>query len=234
MKARSFFLRQGGAMLILLLASMGSFAQESMTMSVRDSSGLVISRFIYGHFSEHLGRCIYDGFWKDGKIRMDIVEALKKIKIPVLRWPGGCYADQYHWRDAIGPKDQRKKTVNTSWGMVTDDNSFGTHEFLELCSMLGCQPYIAGNVGTGTPMEMENWLEYLNYNGKSTLADLRRQNGREQPWNVSFWGVGNESWGCGGNMTPEYYSDLYRRYSEFCKDYPGAPLRLIARGPNAA
>src|SRR4029077_10756944 len=133
MKARSFFLS------VLLLTGMGSFAQESLTMSVQDSSGPVISRFIYGHFSEHLGRCIYDGFWKDGKIRMDIVEALKKIKIPVLRWPGGCYADQYHWRDAIGPKDQRKKTVNTTWGMVTDDNSFGTHEFLDLCSMLGCE-----------------------------------------------------------------------------------------------
>ncbi len=201
-------------------------------MSVRDSSGPVISRFIYGHFSEHLGRCIYDGFWKDGKIRMDIVEALKKIKIPVLRWPGGCYADQYHWRDAIGPKDQRKKTVNTTWGMVTDDNSFGTHEFLDLCSMLGCEPYIAGNVGTGTPMEMENWLEYLNFSGSSTLADLRRQNGRDKPWNVSFWGVGNESWGCGGDMTPEYYSSEYNRYSEFCKNYPGTRLRLIASGSN--
>ncbi len=209
-----------------------SFAQTTMSLSVRDSSGPVISRFIYGHFSEHLGRCIYDGFWKDGKIRMDIVEALKKIKIPVLRWPGGCYADMYHWRDAIGPKDQRKKTVNTWWGMVPDDNSFGTHEFLDLCSMLGCQPYIAGNVGTGTPEEMSNWIEYLNFNGNSTLADLRRKNGREQPWNVSFWGVGNESWGCGGDMTPEFYSEQYRRYSEFCKNYPGAPMKLIASGSN--
>ena len=163
---------------------------------------------------------------------MDVVEALKKIKVPVLRWPGGCYADQYHWADAIGPRNQRKRTVNTTWGMVSEDNSFGTHEYLDLCALLGCQPYIAGNVGTGTPQEMENWLEYLNYNGKSTLADLRRQNGRDQPWNVSFWGVGNESWGCGGNMTPEFYSDQYKRYSEFCKNYPGAPLKLIASGPN--
>jgi alpha-N-arabinofuranosidase len=164
---------------------------------------------------------------------MDIVDALKKIKVPVLRWPGGCYADQYHWRDAIGPREQRKRTVNTSWGMVTEDNSFGTHEFLELCQLLGCEPYIAGNVGSGTPEEMENWLEYLNYNGKSTLADLRRQNGREQPWKVSFWGVGNESWGCGGSMTPEYYSDEYKRYAEYCKNYPGAPLKLIASGANS-
>src|SRR5689334_16494526 len=129
-------------------------AQNNINLSISDTSGPQISRNIYGHFSEHLGRCIYDGFWTGDHIRMDIVDALKKIKIPVLRWPGGCFADQYHWRDAIGPKDQRKKTVNTTWGMVTDDNSFGTHEFLELCGLLGCQPYVAGNVGSGTPEEM--------------------------------------------------------------------------------
>jgi alpha-N-arabinofuranosidase len=201
-------------------------------LAIRDTSGPLISRAIYGHFSEDLGRCIYDGFWTGDHIRMDVVEALKKIRIPVLRWPGGCYADQYHWRDGIGPREQRKHTVNTTWGMVPEDNSFGTHEFMQLCELLGCQPYIAGNVGTGTPEEMENWLEYLNFSGKSTLADLRRQNGRDQPWNVSYWGVGNESWGCGGNMTPEFYSDQYKRYSEFCKNYPGAPLKLIASGAN--
>ncbi|MBS1973528.1 MAG: alpha-N-arabinofuranosidase [Bacteroidetes bacterium] len=202
--------------------------------------GLTISKYIYGHFSEDLGRCIYDGFWADpsmpvkkqGRIRMDVVEALKKIKIPVLRWPGGCFADQYHWRDGIGPQGQRPKTVNTTWGMVTDDNSFGTHEFLELCSLLGCEPYIAGNVGTGTPKEMEDWLEYLNYNGESALTDLRKKNGRDKPWNVSFWGVGNESWGCGGSMSPEYYSNEYKRYSEFAKNYPGTKLKLIASGAN--
>jgi alpha-N-arabinofuranosidase len=210
-----------------------SSPQAPISLTIRDTSGPIISRNVYGHFSEDLGRCIYDGFWTGDHIRMDVVEALKKIRIPVLRWPGGCYADQYHWADAIGPRKQRKRTVNTTWGMVSEDNSFGTHEFLELCGLLGCQPYIAGNVGTGTPEEMENWLEYLNYNGKSTLADLRRQNGREQPWNVSFWGVGNESWGCGGSMTPEFYSDQYKRYSEFCKSYPGAPLKLIASGPNS-
>lgn len=217
----------------LLAASLFTFGQTSISLLVRDSSGPVISRNIYGHFSEDLGRCIYDGFWTGDKIRMDIVDALKKIKVPVLRWPGGCYADQYHWRDAIGPRDQRKRTVNTTWGMVTEDNSFGTHEFLELCGLLGCQPYIAGNVGSGTPEEMASWLEYLNFNGKSSLADLRRQNGHEQPWNVSFWGVGNESWGCGGSMTPEFYAGQYRRYAEFCKNYPGAPLKLIASGANS-
>jgi alpha-N-arabinofuranosidase len=207
-------------------------AQNVVSLSVKDSSGPTIDRNIYGHFSEHLGRCIYDGFWTGDHIRMDVVEALRKIKVPVLRWPGGCFADMYHWRDAIGPREQRKKTVNAIWGMVPEDNSFGTHEFLELCDLLGCAPYIAGNVGSGTPEEMSNWLEYLNFNGKSTLADLRRQNGREQPWKVSFWGVGNESWGCGGNMTPAFYAEQYNRYSEFCKSYPGAPLKLIASGAN--
>ncbi|MDP4150135.1 MAG: alpha-L-arabinofuranosidase C-terminal domain-containing protein [Bacteroidota bacterium] len=220
------------ALAFLLLVAMTGIQAQQSTLTIRDTSGPVISRFVYGHFSEHLGRCIYDGFWTGDKIRMDIVDALKKIKVPMLRWPGGCFADQYHWRDAIGPRDQRKKTVNTTWGMVTEDNSFGTHEYLELCHLIGCEPYIAGNVGSGTPEEMSNWLEYLNFNGKSTLADLRRQNGRDQPWNVSFWGVGNESWGCGGNMTPEYYSTQYRRYAEFCKNYPGAPLKLIASGAN--
>jgi alpha-N-arabinofuranosidase len=218
---------------ILLFFSIDLSAQNVAGFTIRDTAGPVISRNLYGHFSEDLGRCIYDGFWTGDHIRMDVVEALKKIKVPVLRWPGGCYADQYHWRDAIGPREQRKHTVNTTWGMVDEDNSFGTHEFLQLCDLLGCQPYIAGNVGTGTPEEMENWLEYLNYNGKSTLADLRRKNGRDQPWNVSFWGVGNESWGCGGSMTPEYYAGEYNRYSEFCKNYPGTRLKLIASGANS-
>ena len=225
-------MKKPSLLLFLMNISVCLFAQAPVYLTIRDTSGPVISRNIYGHFSEDLGRCIYDGFWTGDHIRMDVVEALKKIRVPVLRWPGGCYADQYHWADAIGPGNQRKRTVNTTWGMVSEDNSFGTHEYLNLCSLLGCQPYIAGNVGTGTPQEMENWLEYLNYNGKSTLADLRRQNGRDQPWNVSFWGVGNESWGCGGQMTPEFYSDQYKRYSEFCKNYPGAPLKLIASGPN--
>ena len=226
----------------MLLFTNGLFAQQAVKVNLAEHAAHpVISKNIYGHFSEHLGRCIYDGFWVDDslqvpkkdRIRLDVVEALKKIKIPVLRWPGGCYADQYHWKDAIGTIADRKKTVNTIWGMVTDDNSFGTHEFLNLCGLLNCAPYIAGNVGTGTPEEMENWIEYLNFNGASTLTKIRQQNGRATPWNVSFWGVGNESWGCGGFMTPEYYAQLYRRYSEFCKNYPGAPLKLIASGANS-
>lgn len=210
-------------------------AQHTVDLLISDTAGPQISRYIYGQFAEHLGRCIYDGIWTGDKFRMDVVDALKKIKIPILRWPGGCFADQYHWRDGIGPRDQRKKTVNTQWGMVTEPNSFGTHEFLELCSLLGCEPYVAGNVGTGTPEEMENWLEYLNYPGESTLTDLRKANGRQEPWNVTFFGVGNENWGCGGYMTPEYYAMLYRRYSRFAsRRFSGQRMKLIAGGAEAS
>ncbi|WP_412465616.1 alpha-N-arabinofuranosidase [Pedobacter sp. KLB.chiD] len=216
-------------------------AQTETQLSIKPGGDQLVSRHIYGHFSEHLGRCIYDGFWVDehstipnkGRIRLDIVEALKKIKVPNLRWPGGCFADEYHWRDGIGPRNQRPKMVNTNWGGVTEDNSFGTHEFLDLCQMLKCEPYIAGNVGSGTVEEMAKWVEYLNFDGVSPMTAIRSQNGREKPWKVSFWGVGNESWGCGGNMTPAYYSDLYRRYATYARNYPGAPLKRIASGANA-
>lgn len=192
-----------------------------------------ISRHIYGQFAEHLGRSIYDGFYKDGKIRTDVATALKQIKVPNLRWPGGCFADQYHWRDGIGDKTKRPKKVNANWGMVTEDNSFGTHEFLELCELIGCEPYFAGNVGTGTPQEMSDWIEYLNFNGKSDLADLRAKNGHPASYKVSFWGIGNESWGCGGSMRPDYYANLYRQYNAYCHDYPGASLKRIVSGANA-
>ncbi len=227
---------------IILSATLYSLhAQQTMQITMLDTGHQQISKYIYGHFAEDLGHCIYDGFWVDSnlnvpkkdRIRLDVVDALKKINIPVLRWPGGCFADQYHWSDGIGERNKRPARVNTTWGMVRDDNSFGTDEFLELCNLLKCKPYIAGNVGTGTPHEMEDWLEYLNYDGKSTLADMRRTNGHAVPYNVSFWGVGNESWGCGGNMTPEFYSDQYRRYAEFCKNYPGTSLKKIASGANA-
>jgi alpha-N-arabinofuranosidase len=216
-------------------------AQTETTLTIKPASTQVISKHIYGHFSEHLGRCIYDGFWVDenstipnkGRIRLDIVDALKKIKIPNLRWPGGCFADEYHWRDGIGPRNLRPKMVNTNWGGVVEDNSFGTHEFLELCEMLQTEPYIAGNVGSGTVEEMAKWVEYLNFDGVSPMTAIRKENGREKPWKVAFWGVGNESWGCGGNMTPQYYSDLYRRYATYARDYEGAPLKKIAAGANS-
>jgi alpha-N-arabinofuranosidase len=171
---------------------------------------------------------------KHERIRMDIVEALKKIKVPNLRWPGGCFADEYHWRDGIGPRNQRPHMVNTNWGGVSEDNSFGTHEFLELCSLIGCEPYIAGNVGSGSVEEMAKWVEYLNSDAESTMTELRKQNGRAEPWRVKFWGVGNESWGCGGNMTPEYYSDQYKRYATYARNYHNAPLYRIASGANSS
>jgi alpha-N-arabinofuranosidase len=217
-------------------------AQETISMQINGKSTKdTISRFIYGHFAEHLGRCIYDGFYmtdslnvpRQGRIRMDVVNALKAINLPLLRWPGGCFADKYHWSDGIGAKDKRPLRINSTWGMVPEDNSFGTDEFLQLCSLINCEPYIAGNVGTGTPQEMADWIEYLNFNGKSTLAELRKANGHPESYKVAFWGVGNESWGCGGDMTPEYFSDLYKRYASFCTNYPGAPLKKIMSGANA-
>jgi len=197
-----------------------------------------ISRHIYGHFAEHLGRCIYDGFWVGPEseipnlrgIRTDVVEALRAIRIPVLRWPGGCFADEYHWRDGVGPPEARPRQVNTHWGGVIESNRFGTHEFMDLCEQLGCEPYICGNVGSGTVREMQEWVEYLIFNGKTHMADLRRANGREKAWPVRFWGVGNESWGCGGNMRPEFYADQYRRYATYCRNLGGNKLYKIACG----
>ncbi len=200
-----------------------------------------INRNIYGHFSEHLGRCIYGGLYvgEDSDIpnvngmRTDVVNALKELNIPVLRWPGGCFADTYHWRDGIGPKAGRKTIVNTNWGGVTEDNSFGTHEFMELCRQLGCEAYISGNVGSGTVQEFSDWVEYCNMGGVSPMADLRRENGREEPWHVKYWGIGNEAWGCGGNMRPEFYGDLCRQYSTYLRDYDKRhKIYKIASGAN--
>ena len=167
-------------------------------------------------------------------MRTDVVEALKRLQIPVLRWPGGCFADEYHWKDGIGPKEGRKRMVNTHWGGVVEDNSFGTHEFFELCEQLGCKTYINGNVGSGTVQEMSEWVEYMTFDGVSPMAELRRRNGREEPWRVDYFGVGNENWGCGGNMTPEYYANLYRRYQTYVRHYDkAAPVKKICGGPNA-
>ena len=198
---------------------------------------------IYGHFSEHLGRCIYEGLYvgEDSEIpnvngmRKDVVDALKEMKIPLLRWPGGCFADEYHWKDGIGPKEERKRMINTHWGGVVEDNSFGTHEFFELCEQLGCKTYVNGNVGSGSVQEMSEWVEYMTFDGVSPMADLRRKNGREKPWKVDYFGVGNENWGCGGNMTPEYYANLYRRYQTYIRHYDNsAPIKKICGGADTA
>ncbi len=182
-----------------------------------------ISKHIYGHFAEHLGRCIYDGLYVGERsnipntqgVRNDIINALKELKIPNLRWPGGCFADTYHWKDGVGPQEDRPTIVNTWWGNVTEDNSFGTHNFLNLCEELGAEPYLSGNVGSGEVQELSDWIQYVNFDGVSPMSDWRKQNGRKEPWEVRFWGIGNEAWGCGGNMRPEYYADVYRKYATF-------------------
>jgi alpha-L-arabinofuranosidase len=209
-------------------------SQQTATVTIAAVSTITINKNIYGHFAEHLGRCIYDGIYRNGRINDKVALALKEIRVPVLRWPGGCFADEYHWKDGIGPKQQRPKRINTTWGMVIEDNSFGTDEFLKLCELIGCEPYISGNVGTGTPKEMAEWLEYLNFNGESSLADERRRNGHTAPYKVSFLAVGNESWGCGGDMSPEYYASEYKKFANFSKTYPGSPrLKKIAGGANS-
>lgn len=205
-----------------------------------DTASTAISRHIYGHFAEHLGRCIYDGFWVgpdssipniDG-IREELITALRNIGIPNLRWPGGCFADDYHWKDGVGPQSERASIVNFHWGEVSEDNSFGTHEFLRLCELLECEPYISGNVGSGSVREMSEWVDYVTGVGTSPMTDLRRSHGREKPWRARYWGVGNETWGCGGNMRVEYYADLYRQYATYLRSQKENTLYKIAVGPN--
>ncbi|HPJ20965.1 MAG TPA: alpha-L-arabinofuranosidase C-terminal domain-containing protein [Clostridia bacterium] len=212
---------------------------NKVTLDVRKTGG-IISKYIYGHFAEHLGRCIYDGMWVGREseipningVREDVIEALRKIRVPVLRWPGGCFADEYHWMDGIGPGRNRKRQVNTHWGMVTETNRFGTHEFMDLCEELGCDAYIAGNLGSGTVREMQDWVDYISCKKGTYMSELRAENGRERPWKLPFFGIGNESWACGGNMTPSYYSDLYKRYQTYVRSYPGNGVRKIACGAN--
>jgi alpha-N-arabinofuranosidase len=230
--------------IVFLLLSTLLSGQETTAIRVQPSDDApVISKHIYGHFAEHLGRCIYDGFYvgEDSEIpntagvRNDIVEALKELSIPNLRWPGGCFADTYHWKDGIGPKADRPSMLNSWWGNVREDNSFGTHEFLNMCELLDTEPYLSGNVGSGTPQELADWVKYTTHPaGSSPMPELREQNGRKEPWNVKFWGIGNEAWGCGGNMTPEYYSDVYRRYATFMTGWGNdANLVRIASGASS-
>ena len=196
---------------------------------------------IYGQFSEHLGRCIYDGIYvgEDSDIpnvngmRKDVVDALRALHLPVLRWPGGCFADEYHWRDGIGPRENRRRMVNTNWGGTVEDNSFGTHEFMELCDQLDCEPYIAVNLGSGTVQEAAEWIEYMTADGDSTITNLRKENGRAKPWHLKYVGIGNENWGCGGSMSPDFYANEYKRYQCFCKNYGDNKLYKVACGPNA-
>ena len=210
--------------LILFLSQNLTFYAQNQVIVNADLGKDIISKNIYGQFAEHLGHCIYDGFYvgekntkipnKDG-VRLDIIDALKKLKIGNLRWPGGCFADTYHWKDGVGPKEKRPSMVNVWWGGVTEDNSFGTHDFLNMCEAIGTEPYLAGNVGSGTVQELSDWTRYVNFEKGNPMADLRKQNGREKAWNVKLWGVGNEAWGCGGNMKPEYYANVYRQFTTY-------------------
>ena len=224
----------------LILISIPAKAQEMASVKLDpDGPSQVIHPEIYGHFAEHLGHCIYGGIWVGEEseipntrgIRNDVLEALQALDIPVLRWPGGCFADEYHWRDGIGLRADRPAMINTHWGGVVENNHFGTHEFFDLVELLGTKSYISGNVGSGTVQEMMEWVEYMTSPADSPLANERRAKGRDEPWKLDYFGVGNESWGCGGNMRPEYYADLYRRYNTFVKNY-GPKIYRIACGAN--
>lgn len=226
-------------MALAVAASLPCVAQQKATITVNASqTNQIIPKEIYGQFAEHLGTCIYGGLWvgegsdipNTNGYRNDVLQALKDLKVPVLRWPGGCFADEYHWRDGIGPKDQRPKMVNNNWGGTVEDNSFGTHEFFNLCELIGCEPYLSGNVGSGTVEELAKWVEYITAEQGSPMAKLREENGREKPWHLKYIGVGNESWGCGGDMVPEYYSNMYRRYAVYCRDFNGNKLYKVASG----
>lgn len=230
---------------LIAFCSQTSFAQKETTvLTIKNTANApTINKNIYGHFAEHLGRCIYGGFFvgdtskipNTAGVRNDIIDALKKLKIPNLRWPGGCFADTYHWKDGIGPKENRPTIVNRWWGGTTEDNSFGTHDFLNLCETLGAEPYLSGNVGSGTVQELADWVQYANFGGKSPMSDLRIKNGRKEPWKVKFWGIGNEAWGCGGNMTADYYVGEYRKFATFMSDWENTGgLTRIASGSNSA
>ena len=222
----------------LLNFSLSGIAQNKIVIRA-DQPGAKIDKAIYGHFAEHLGHCIYGGIYVGEKsdipnikgFRTDVVEALKALKVPLVRWPGGCFADTYHWKDGIGPKSERASIVNVHWGGVTEDNSFGTHEFLDFCELIGADPYICLNVGSGTVREAAEWIEYVTSSSESPMTKLRKQNGREKPWNVKYWSAGNETWGCGGNMRPEYYADLYRQYASYMRA-PG--MYKIVSGANGS
>jgi alpha-N-arabinofuranosidase len=244
-------MRRRGRLLGLVLLGAATFiagsaaiqAAEATEVSVTiraDQPGAVINPNVYGQFAEHLGAGIYEGVWVGEKsnipntngYRNDVIQALKDLKVPVVRWPGGCFADEYHWRDGIGPREKRPVKVNTHWGGVPETNEFGTHEFMAFAEMIGTKVYISGNVGSGSVQEMADWLEYMTSDTVSTLANERRKNGRDKPWDVHFFGIGNETWGCGGNMTPEWYANLFRQYATYVKAPRGKRPKIVASGGN--
>src|SRR5438874_1687688 len=187
----------------------------SATIDAR-APGVRIAPEIYGQFSEQLGEGITGGIWvgEDSSIpnirgyRSDVVKALQELHVPVLRWPGGCYADTYHWRDGVGAREQRPVTLNRWWGNNEESNAFGTHEYFDFAELIGARTFLSVNVGTGTTSEAKDWVEYVTSGSRSHLAQLRRANGRQEPWRIDYAGIGNEAWGCGGNLTAEQYAPL--------------------------
>jgi len=228
----------GGVMLLALVAPAN--AQTAVAHVTIDTSkpGPQIDRHIYGQFTEHLGRGIYEGIWvgENSKIpnihgyRKDVVEALRNIHVPVIRWPGGCFADLYNWRDGIGPRAKRPVRINVHWGGVTDDNSFGTHEFMNFAELVGADPYVSVNVGSLTPYDASQWVEYMTSDENASLANERRKNGRAKPWQLKYLGIGNETWGCGGNMNGDYAAEVNARYSTFITAPAAMGMVKVASG----
>ncbi len=222
-----------------ILKARSSSGEMSVDVRLDESVG-TINPAIYGQFAEHIGGVIYDGIWvgpeskianTDG-IRQAIIDHVKNLGPVVVRWPGGCFADRYHWRDGIGPRSNRPRRFGR-WREETETNQFGTHEFIRFCRLCGVEPYLAANVGSGSPEEFQQWVEYCNAPaGSTTLADERAANGHPEPFGIKYWGVGNESWGCGGKFIPEDYCREYRKFTEWVPQY-GVPLFLIAAGPNS-
>ena len=232
--------KQLAALAACLAWTLGAQAADIKLVVNADQPGPVIHRNIYGQFAEHLGTGIYEGMWvgPDSKIpnvrgwRKDVIGALKDLKVPLVRWPGGCFADEYHWREGIGPRAKRPIKVNSNWGGVPENNAVGTHEFFDLVEQLGAEAYVNGNMGTGSPQEMAEWLEYMTAEGNSSLAQARRKNGRDKPFRVHYFALGNETWGCGGNMRPEYYADMYKHWATFLKTPENNRPKFIASGGN--
>lgn len=220
-----------------MLISAGA-ASGGATLTVQvNHPGAVINKNVYGQFSEMLGTGVDGGIYVGENspipntrgLRNDVIAALKELKVPIVRWPGGCFADYYHWRDGIGPKDKRGVQIN-GWGNVTENNGFGTHEFFDFVEQIGADAYVNANVGTGTPKEAADWLEYMTGTQDTTLVRERKANGRDKPFKVAVYAMGNETWGCGGNMRPEYYADLYNQYATFMRTPQNPPPVMLASG----
>lgn len=228
-----------GGLLILALATPAAAQTATVRVTVDTAkAGAVIDRHIFGQFAEHLGTGIYGGIWvgEDSKIpnirgyRSDVVVALKKIHVPVVRWPGGCFADLYNWRDGIGPRAKRPTRINVHWGGVTDNNAFGTHEFMDFAELIGADPYVSMNVGSLSPYDSAQWVEYMTSSEDASLANERRANGRDKPWQLKYLGIGNETWGCGGNMSGEYSASINARYSTFVNAPVSMGMVKVASG----